>query len=196
LTDAYDPPKAANASRAATAKVTILVVLCAALGALGLLMTFTSAAALASSSFGVAASPEQARVIEEIRAAQGWWVVPLNVATLVLKFVLSLGLAVGGGLMLAGQETGRRILGPILAFGIVYELGTGLYGLVSTVVNREAMAGQFGSAMGADPTLAPEAAEMAGAAFGGMMLVMMVFMFGWAVAKAGLYAWTRRELSA
>lgn len=122
-----------------------------------------------------------------MRASQGWWVPMLSVAQL----VLSVGLLVGGGLVLLCRQGWRAVLAPTLLVGVAVELLLGLTELASTWVNRQMMFDVFGAAMAADPNLPPEFGQIAGQAVGALMLVAMLFMLAWAVLKSALYLWAR-----
>jgi len=53
------------------------------------------------------------------------------------------------------------------------------------------MTDTFGAVMSADPNVPPEVGQMAGQAFGAIVVVAMAFMLVWAVMKGALYLWTR-----
>ncbi len=192
------PDQEGGAASGGTPIVLILgLVLCLALGLIGILNTCFSGFAVITTQLAggaLAASPEQARVMEDIRAQQGWWVLPVSLLQLLLKMGLSAGLAVGSGLCLGRNATGASILKPTLVFGIVFELGVAIIGMANTAWNWETMASQFGGAMAADPALNSDIAQSAGTMFGVMMVVTMGFMFLWAAIKAGIYALTWNKL--
>lgn len=196
--DTWAPPEGSVTPEAARAPLGVMIplLMCAGLGAVGVLTTCYSGVAVAMSQSGLTpgVSPEQAQVIEEIRAQQGWWVIPMAVVQLLLKMGLSLGLVVGGVQVLRRQASGVAILLPVLLFGIVFELFAGFWGAGSTLWNWEQMAAQFAAQMAADPNMPPEMAEAAGSMFGATMVGTMLFMLVWAVAKAALYGWTHRQL--
>jgi hypothetical protein len=139
--------------------------------------------------------PEAAEVLAEIKAEQAWWVVPNLVLQLGLKLILSIGLLVGAGLGLAKRGAGFRLLKPVLLFGILFEIASALWSLLYTAFNWQKTGEDFGRALNADPSMPAEVGEYAGPVFGGLMVIMMVVMMGWALVKAGLYLTTRRAIT-
>jgi len=175
----------------------VLTILCLLLGIIGTLLTCTS---FASTAWSYAAPgfmpPEQAAMMESVRAEQGWWVLPFTILQLIAKMVLSVGLIVGGGAVLARASWGASVFRPVLLFGIAFEMLVGLFGAAYTAFNFSKMGEDFGDIMSTDPNIPPELAELMGEYFGLAMAVAMVFMLGWALVKVGLYAATAYSLPA
>lgn len=192
--DAYDAPDTDSPRPfPVSTPAMVLTVLCFILGFIGVLMTCCS-------SFGVVwgqiapsvggMDPAQAEMMRAIQEQQGWWVVPLSLMQMTAKMVLSIGLIAGAGLVLASKPSGRGIFRPVLIYGIVLELGMGLWGAGYTALNFDTMGEQFSDAMAANPDMPPGFEDMAGPMFGTLMAVGMVIMLGWALLKAALYGAT------
>jgi uncharacterized membrane protein YjgN (DUF898 family) len=190
--DAYTAPNTTTAAYGnASMPARALAALCLTLGVLGALMTCFSAFSVV---WGQVApnfiDPAQAEVMRAIQEEQGWWVIPMNVVMLTAKMVLSVGLIAGSGLVVADKPNGPGLLRPVLAYGVILELGMGLWGAGYTALNFGTMGERFGEAMAANPDMPPGFEQSGGAMFGTMMLVAMVAMLGWAVVKAILYTAT------
>lgn len=200
MSDEYAAPEKEGSGAASGVPVVLVVVLVATLclGLIGILNTCFSGVAVITSQLAggaLAANPEQARILEEIQAQQGWWVLPLSILQILGKAALSIGLAVGSGMVLARSATGASILKPTLVYGIVFELAIAIIGMANTAWNWQTMSAQFGQSMSANPGVSTDLADSAGMMFGVTMVVTMVFMFLWAAAKAGLYAFAYSRLS-
>ncbi len=194
--DAYTAPQTDDTTHiSASTAARVLAILCLILGVLGVLMTCFSSFSVVWGQFAQNfVDPAQSEMLRAIQEQQGWWVLPLSALQLLAKMVLSIGLIAGGGLVLADKPNGRPLFRPVLIYGIVLELGMGLWGAGYTALNFGTMGEQFGDAMAANPDMPPGFGDTAGGLFGSMMVVGMVVMLGWALIKAGLYAGTLYSL--
>ncbi|MCO4745251.1 MAG: hypothetical protein KC912_10725 [Proteobacteria bacterium] len=200
MSDVFEPPKAESPRSVARS---LAVILCTLLGLIGAGFSCYSGVSIGTQyvlADAMAASPEQAQVMRDIQAAQGWWVMPLTVLQLLVKLGLSLGMAVGGFLVLGHPAVhsraalGPSVLRPVLLFGVVFELVSALYGAVYVFLRRGTLQTQFTATMATDPNFPQHLAESFGSAFVIAMSVMMVVMLIWAGIKSGLYAFTYRSL--
>jgi len=193
--DQWQPPSEDSKLGAA---LTLWLALCLALGLLGTGSTCWSAIVFVWGQIAASTAllgPEQAEVIAEIKAQQEWWVVPSMVLQLVLKLCLSLGLIVGAGLGLSRRRAGYRLLKPVLLFGVFFEIASALWALLYMAFNWQEKGQDFSRAMNADPSVSAEFGELVGPLFGGLMVITMALMMGWALLKAGLYLITRRAIT-